>query len=421
MSRAIIYPFKGRIKGIIQAPPSKSYTHRFLIIGLLSEGRTRLVNPLTSGDTKTTLEAVKAFGAKVYSETLVSDGEPKEPDKIINCRRSGTTLRFSTAVAALVDGLTILTGYRQLKRRPIYPLINSLKQLGIKAYLRSGNLPIAIIGGKKYIRKHRVEIKGNISSQFISALLIVAPKIGLHITVNGDLVSKPYVDMTMKCMREAGIKIEAKGYEEFVIRKENYKASTFKIPGDYSSAAFILALGALYGKIRVKGLEKDDIQADKAIITLLKEMGANVKIYNNEVEVRESSLKGIEIDCKDMPDLVPILAVLGAYADGKTVIKGVKHIRFKETDRIQAIALNLSRMGAKVKTLNDGLEIIGKNRLRGSVLNSFSDHRIAMATTIAALGAEGRSILINPVCVKDSYPQFFYELSRLGCEVKHHE
>lgn len=398
-----ILPIK-ELSGKVEAPPSKSYTHRALFLALLSEGKTKIKNPLVCTDTIATLNAVKDFGAKGNWEFVESDGKIKPA--LIDAIESGTTARISIAISALANGESIIDGRESLRKRPMKPLLRALGDLGIRTE-SGGTLPVKVFGGK--IKKNYVKIKGSISSQFITALLLLGAKVGLTIEVLDEIVSKPYLNMTLKALKWANVKVERENNVFHVY--EGIKSKSFSIPGDYSSASFFLAAGAIFGKVRVENLDRDDVQADKAIVKLLREFGANVKVRKNYVEVEKNELVGQEIDCKDFPDLFPILAVLGVYSKEKTVLKA-KHLRYKESDRIRNMTLNLAKMGAKVKELNDGLLIEG-GKLKGAILDPQGDHRVAMALTIAALGAKGKSTILNERCVEKSYPSFFGDLTSL--------
>jgi len=397
-----ITPIK-TLDGKIKAPPSKSYTHRALFLGLLSEGKTKIENPLICTDTLATLNAVRVFGAKADWNFVESSGEVK-PAKI-NAFESGTTARLAMGIGALANGESVIDGKESLRKRPMEPLLKALNDLGVKTQ-SNGFLPVRVFGGG--IKKDYVRVDGSISSQFTTALLLLGTKVGLTVEVLNP-VSKPYLEITLRTLKWANVKVERDDGIFHV--HQGIKARHFSIPGDYSSASFFLVAGAIFGKVRVEGLDKDDVQADKAILDLLRGFGAKVKVGKDYVEVERDELVGQEVDCRDFPDLFPILAVLGAYSQGRTVLRA-KHLRYKESDRIKAMALNLAKMGAKVKELDDGL-IISKSELRGTVLNPQYDHRIAMALTIAALGAKGKSVILNERCVEKSYPNFFEDLRRL--------
>ncbi len=407
------------ISGEVRAPPSKSYTHRALFLSLLAEGESRLVNPLISNDTEASMGAIREFGADASWERIIGVGDPVQPKDVIWCGNSGTTARISMAIAALVDGTTVIDGSASLRRRPMSPMIEALSQMGIEVeFSEGGRLPILVRGGRDKIKSRTLKVRGDVSSQFITALLIVAPKVGLEIEIISEPKSRPYLDITIKSMRRFGLSVHREDYRRFSVERQNPIPTTFKIPGDYSSAAFILAAGALHGKVRVRGLDPRDVQGDRMILDVLCQMGADVKIHGEVIEVSRGDLEGIHVNCSDAPDLVPVISVLGAYARGTTIISGADHLRYKESDRLRAIADNLKRMGVNVKEREDGLVIKGHRELRGAVLDSYGDHRIAMALVIAALGARGESKILGVDCVQDSYPAFFNDLMRIGGRVE---
>jgi 3-phosphoshikimate 1-carboxyvinyltransferase len=412
--RVKVYPVKS-LEGTISAPPSKSYTHRALFIALLTNSESKILNMLHSADTKASMRAIKAFGGTIKDTIIKGVEKPIEPNNIINCGDSGTTIRFAASVASLVNGLTILTGSKSLRRRPMKPLEHALKQLGAHVFSRNGNPPLVILGGN--IKSQEIEINGSVSSQFISGLLIISPIIGLTIHVTEKIVSRPYIDMTIQTMEAFGVKVKEEN-STFIVEKQQYKPTIFTVPGDYSSAAFLMAAASLLGHVKILNLKQDDVQADKAFINILKEMGAKVIVGSNYVEIEKASLEGIEVNCSNTPDIVPVLSVLGAYARGKTIIKGIAHLRFKESDRIKTVSKNLKLMGAHVEEGPDYIKIYGNRKLRGAILNSFGDHRIAMAFIIAALAAGSPSIIKGVESIVDSYPLFIDHIKSLGGNIE---
>jgi 3-phosphoshikimate 1-carboxyvinyltransferase len=415
MMKLAIYP--SVLEGVISAPPSKSATHRVLFLGLLSHGETRLNCPLVSRDTKASMLVIKAFGAKANWNRIRSSGIPTEPNNILYCSRSATTMRFATAIASLIDGLTILTGDRQLRNRPMRPIIKSLRDLGAIIYSKSGYPPIVVLGGKR-ANTNMVMVDCSMSSQFLSALLLISPFIGVDIVAKGICRSRPYIDLTISLMEKFGVKVERDGYRIFSVEKREYSARDINIPGDYTLASSFLVAGVLFGKIRVNKLSGEFADGGKKIIDILRQMEAYVYEGPGYIETRTSMLRGVEIDCSDIPDLFPILAVLGAYAEGKTRISGAEHLRYKESDRISTMATNLSKMGVRLRQNRDGLVIYGGKKLRGAILDSKRDHRVAMALTIASIGAEDKSVILGAEYIGDSYPSFLNDLSKLGCEME---
>ncbi|MEW6069426.1 MAG: 3-phosphoshikimate 1-carboxyvinyltransferase [Candidatus Thermoplasmatota archaeon] len=413
---------KSSVEGAVLASPSKSYTHRAFIMGFLG-GNTKIYNPLISNDTKATLEAIKAFGGvidKACNYYKISSSGLTQPQDIIDVENSGTTLRLMTGVASLLPGTTIFTGDESLKKRPMAPLLNALNQLGGTCYsIKKDCTPPIIVKGK--IKGGKTFIRGDISSQFISSLLISTPLAEKNTTIilTTELKSRPYLDITLEMLENFGVEIN-KEKNCFLVRSaQKYLKKDFSVPGDFSSASFLFAAAAITkGKVKVKNLSLDTKQGDKKILEILEKFGTEVKIKGNEISVEGRELKGTEIDCKDVPDLFPVIATIGAYAKDETKLTGVRHLRYKESDRINAMAQALKRMGCKVKELEDGLVIKGGRPLKGAEIDSRNDHRILMACVIAALGAKGETLISYPNCYKVSYPNFIKDLKKIGAEVR---
>ncbi|ACS34095.1 3-phosphoshikimate 1-carboxyvinyltransferase [Thermococcus gammatolerans] len=388
------------LEGKVRAPPSKSYTHRAFFLALLADGESTIEEPLVSDDTEATLNAIRAFGAEADWNRVVPPEELRKAE--INARESGTTARISVAVASLARGRSVIDGQGRLRERPFAPLVRALRSLGVT--VRGEKLPIEVFGG---MPGGRVSVDASLSSQFVTALLILASKVGMRVEFE-KAVSKPYIEMTLRTMEAFGVTFERNGGVRVF---PGVKGTKFHVPGDYSSASFFLVAGALYGRVRVENLDPGDVQADMAIVEILGEIGANVKVGGDYVEVSRGELRGFEINCSDFPDLFPILSVLAAYAEGRSVIRG-RQLRYKESDRVRAMAVNLARAGIKVRELEDGLEIHG-GRPRGVVVEDFNDHRVAMAMAVLGLGARGKTVIKNERVVAKSYPGFFGDLRRL--------
>ncbi len=419
---------RSKLAGEVVAPPSKSYTHRAFAIALLARGESRIAKPLLGLDTQATIDAVGALGGEVSRSEdtwLVEGTEGKLRPRVdlIDARNSGTTIRLMSAVAALSPMPVRLTGDESVRRRPMGPLIEALGKLGAKARCEGpqGRPPVVVGGG---LRGGEVEITGAISSQFISALLLACPYAGgdVELVITEELRSKPYVEITLEVLDAAGAKIKRnKSLTEFKIAGQQvFHPVDLTIPGDFSSAAFVLGAATLTGSmVRVSNLNIRGAQGDKRIVDFLREFGADVRIRGETVEVAGAGRPtGIEADCGDNPDLVPILSVLGAVADGKTVLTNVPHLRFKETDRLHALATELRKLGADVGELPAELRLKGVKQLKGARVSSYSDHRMAMALAVAGLVARGETIVEGAESVPVSYPGFVEDMRKLGAQLK---
>jgi 3-phosphoshikimate 1-carboxyvinyltransferase len=415
------------LKGIVTAPSSKAYTQRAVIAASLSEGKSVIKYPLKCNDTIATIKACSMLGAKIKWEdsSLSVEGvsKPKTPEDIIYCQGSGATIRFLTSICALADGTSVLTGDRSLRRRPMQPLLDALNQLGAKCFSTKGDgkPPIIVLGGG--IKGGSASIVGDVSSQFISSLLFATPKAEKEtkIEITTPLESKFYVEMTLNILKEHGIKVEfSPNYERFIVPcNQNYMPFNHAIEGDYSSAAFLLAAASITkSEVKITNLKERTLQGDKIIVNILKEMGVTISQDKDCLEVfGNEKLQPVNIDLKDSPDLVPVCAVLACFADGETIIKGVKRLRFKESDRISSLISELGKMGAKIKAENNSLKIEGKAKLHGAHICSHKDHRIAMACTVAALKTEGETVIQGIECIRKSYPNFIQDLKMLGGKI----
>ena len=413
---------RSEIKGTVNAPPSKSYTHRAIAIAALSK-KAIVNNPLISGDTKATIRASCAFGANIEEkkDSLIvkgSEGKIKTPDNVIDVANSGTTLRIMTAVASLADGSTVLTGDASIRTRPNTPLLNALNDLGAEAFsTRNNGMAPIVVRGK--MRGGRVHIDGSISSQFISALLIACPlaRNETRVMIKGELKSRPYVNITIDMLKDAGAKIIADGPNGFIIPPEQeYDIRSYNVPGDFSSASYMMAAGALCGDVTIKNMYPTE-QGDSALIEILAQMGAKISWdqKKGEVKVSRSELHGINVDVGKTPDLVPTLAVLGAISEGMMIIENAEHVRYKETDRLHAMTVELKKMGVDITEEKDRLLIRG-GKIKGAEVHGWDDHRIVMAMAVAGMVA-GETTIDNVESVSISYPGFFEDLKRIGASI----
>jgi 3-phosphoshikimate 1-carboxyvinyltransferase len=411
------------LQGTIPIPGSKSHTIRALVMAMLAGGTSKIYAPLTSGDTLSCLQGCRAFGAEFadygeYWQIQGTDGQPRLPQDIIDVGNSGTTLNFLTGSAALIDGYTILTGDGQIKRRPSYPLLDALAMLGVTAHSapQTGCPPLVVRGRMK---GGYTEVKSKVS-QYLSSLLLNCPLAPADTEIKAiDLGEKPYVEMTLSWLKRQNIAYQQEGLEHFWIKGgQSFKPLEAAIPADFSSATFFLGAAAMPGcELTLTGLDFDDPQGDKAVVDLLRAMGADITVDETGTHLRGRRLTGAELDLGDMPDALPVLAVVGALASGTTRLRNVAHARLKETDRITTMRRELAALGADIAELEDGL-LIRESRLRGGVVNSHHDHRIAMALAMAGLAAAGPVRVLDAEAVGVTFPQFPDLLRQLGTSIE---
>jgi len=413
---------KSEIRGNIVCPSNKSYTHRAIFLASLADGKSIIKNILRSGDTNATINACKNFGVEIKDVgndiTVSSTGELKIHSNTIDAANSGTTIRIATAISALSNDKIVLTGDSSLKKRPMQPLLDALESLGAKCSSSNGNPPISVSGT---IKGGEVKIPGNISSQFISALMITAPKLenGLILNIQGKLVSKPYIDATITMMKKFGVEVETKTpYKKYIIPEQNYKATTLTIPSDFSSLALLLSAAVLLGEDLTIQISTGSMpQADEAIIDILEIMGVVITLDKNTIKIKSpEKLDGGKFDLSNSPDLIPAIAILALKTSKPIEIFNVEHARYKETDRIAVIARELAKLGIKVKEKKDGLVLNNSDNLTGADLNSENDHRLFMAFCIAGMYV-GNCTISHPESVEISYPNFISEMKRIGCKI----
>ena len=413
---------KSSIDGKITCPSNKSYTHRAIFMASLADGKSMIKNILKSGDTIATINACKNFGVEIKEEKnniiVDSPNELKLQGDIIDAANSGTTIRIAAAISTLADTKIVLSGDQSLNKRPMQPLLKALESLGAKCSSSNGTPPISILGK---IKGGKVKIPGDISSQFISALMIVAPKLGngMLLNIQGELVSKPYVDATIMAMKKFNVNVEAEiPYKKYIIHPQNYKSTTFAVPSDFSSLALLLSAAVLLGEnLSIQMTMGDMPQADEAIIDILEKMGVVVTLDKNVIKIKSpKKLDGGKFDLNNSPDLVPAVAILALKASKPIEIFNVKHVRYKETDRIAILARELAKLGIKVVEKKDGLVLKNSKNLIGAALNSENDHRLFMAFCIAGMYV-GNCSVSHPASVKISYPDFIQEMKRIGCKI----
>ena len=414
---------KSKIKGIIDCPSNKSYTHRGIFLASLAGNNSKVDNVLFSADTKATIEACKKFGAiiEVKESSIIVKESINLASKVseINTENSGTTIRIAIGIASLFSKEITLTGDESLQKRPMQPLLDALSSIGAKCSSTDGNPPVKIQGS---VLGGEIIIPGNLSSQFISSLLITAPltKNGINLTIEGDLVSKPYLDATIATMRKFGVSVQTLiPYKKYNITPQIYKNTTFNVPIDFSSLALLLSFTVLNGEdIVIKGSMGNLPQGDEAFIDFLEQLGVSVKIDNNEIKIKSpEKLRGGKFDLRNSPDLLPPLAILSLITSKPIEIVNVKHARLKETDGIAIIARELPKIGIIVEEKEDGLILKSSGNLTGAKLNSENDHRLFMAFCIAGTFI-GNCVVTDSKSVEVSYPNFIEEMNRLGAKIE---
>jgi len=411
--------YESEVKGRVRAPSSKSYTLRGLMCAALSKGKSEIIHPLSSDDTEAAIKVLTKIGVNVDEEGnswQVSRGQFHQPDTDLFCGESAATLRFMTAICSLVPGKCRLTAGGSLATRPVKPLVEALRQLGVNCSCQNEVAPVVVDGGG--IKGGIAELPGDISSQFVSALLFISPfaEEGVEIKLTTPLESKPFVLMTLDCLQRFGISAGfSEDLRQFEVLRQTYKPTKYRVEGDWSSASYFLALGALAGEVRVENLNPESLQGDKMMLNLLRDMGAVVKVSKNSVTVGRSRLSAIKADLSDCIDLLPTVAVLAAVADGVSEFAGIDRARLKESDRVLAVKEGLERTGIKVKEERNRITIAGSIP-EGATIDSRGDHRIAMAFGILG-SVTGGMIIENAECVSKTFPQFWDVLRSVGGKV----
>lgn len=413
------------LSGRIHIPPSKSMSHRAIVCALLSDGQSLIDNIELSSDIIATCQAAEALGAEIdilqsdipgRKKLLIrSNGAITIKKNIINCGESGTTARFIIPVSRLADGQVTITGEGKLVERPFDVYYKIFEAKGIHYKTDGGKLPLTI-GGR--LKPGCYELRGDVSSQFISGLLLALPLLpgDSTIVVTTPIESAAYIDITINMQKMFGIQIEFNKDENtfFIPGWQKYNAQNYAVEGDWSQAAFWLAAGALSGPVEICGLNRESVQGDRIIASYVKEMGAGLRWEDDLLVVEKNNLKGISKDVSQCPDLVPALAVLGSVAQGQTEILNAERLRIKECDRLKAIGTELRSLGAKICEGKDYLHIKGVGMLLGGRVYGWNDHRIVMAEAIAALACEKNVVIEGHDAVNKSYPSFWQHYCELG-------
>ena len=404
----------------VRMPGSKSYTNRALIMAAITKGPVCLKNPLYSDDTEAMIECLRTLGLKIQTDPdqiIVHDDISciEEKNHQLFARDSGTTVRFMLALLCIVPGVKIIQGSTRLNERPISDLVDALLSLGAKIEYCDvkGRLPVKVSTSTLF--RNLVDLKGDMSSQFCSAILLISPYIkGLTIHTIGPCISQPYIDMTLNCMQDWGVKV---GIQEdgkyFVPEQSCYRKEQYVVEGDFSSAGYFFAIAALTKSIiTVDNLNPSSVQADRKFLHILERMGNIVSMQGNRVCVQGRQILALDIDMEDCPDQVMTMAVLAAFAKGVTKISGVRSLRVKETERVLALKLELGKMGIRTEDTHDTLTIYG-GVPHAAVIDTYNDHRMAMAFAVAGTYLPGM-IISHPEVVNKTFPGFWDVLKGLG-------
>ena len=423
--KLLVGPSPG-LHGTVRIPPNKSHSFRALIMASLANGSSRIIRPAVSNDWMRGVEAMEMLGVGVIPkagdvwEVSGTSGQLKTPDDVIDCGNSGIILRFFMALAACCDGYSVLSGDESIRHiRPCGPLIDALNSLGAWAVSTKGDghAPV-VVRGK--LTGGRVEMDG-MDSQPVSALLIASSlatgPTELIVRTPGE---KPWVGVTLDWLGRCGVKVENDNFEHYRIEPgAGWDGFEAEIPLDWSAALYPIVAGLIMpdSEVRIAGMDFSDSQGDKAVVDVLRQMGADIQIDTDTLVVRSSKLTGCEIDCNDFIDQFMLLAVVGALAEGETVLANAGVCRHKECDRIKRMYEALQALGADVTERPDGL-VIRKSSLKGASLSSFDDHRMVMTLGVAALAAKGQTLISGVECVKKTFPDYVAQMQGIGCDMQ---
>jgi 3-phosphoshikimate 1-carboxyvinyltransferase len=414
---------KSKTSGKVRIPGSKSHTIRSLFIASLAAGISEISNPLISNDALSAVLVCRALGADIEkreNKFIVKGfgGIPNTSEDVINVGNSNTTLSFGLSTAALCRGCTVFTGDHQIRRRPMGPLIKSLNDLGANVYStrNTGVAPIIVTGdltgGKTLLDA--------VSSQYLSSLLVNTPIAEKDTEIELSRLNEvPYVEITLWWLDKQGIKYENNNFKSFIVKGgQKYKPFSMSIPGDFSSATFFMVLAAISGgEFALENLDMSDPQGDKLVLSILESMGAKVNVKENLITIKGDNLTGREIDMNSIPDALPAMAVAACFAEGETRLINVPQARLKETDRIRVMFEELSKMGADIEELPDGL-VIRHSKLKGCRVGGHFDHRIVMALAVAGLNIDGETIIDTAEAADVTFPEFVDLIISCGGNIK---
>lgn len=414
----------GKLSGDVIIPPSKSLSHRAIIAASLAKGKSIISNVLYSKDIKATIGAMRACGANIteYNNHLeIIGSDVKRVEDVIDANESGSTIRFMIPIALAANEPITFTGKNHLCKRPLDTFFEIFDNQGIKYSRGEDYLPLRVNGG---LKPGQFNIRGDISSQFITGLLYALPLLNgdsvINITTN--LESKGYVDLTLDMLNRFGIVIENVDYKSFIIKgNQSYKPANYTIEGDFSQSAFFLVADTLGADITLHAMNKDSHQGDKKIIQDVLDLGGKITFEDDKLKAYPVQTKGCVIDFAQSPDLGPALTVLASLSSGVTEFVNAARLRIKECDRITCMKDELTKLGAKIEENPDGMVITGVDKLTGGVVDSHNDHRVAMAIAMASLKATGDIKIINAECVSKSYPNFWEVFESIGGNVTYED
>ncbi|MBG0786804.1 MAG: 3-phosphoshikimate 1-carboxyvinyltransferase [Anaerolineaceae bacterium] len=425
-----VSPLEHSLEGTLKASPSKYHTHRALILSALAEGESTITGMSTSLDNMSTVTCLTEMGTKftaIENGYKVVGGPFQTPANILDCGNSGSTINFLLAVTSTAPGTIVYTGDDSLRSRPLGPYIEALNRWGIDTWSTRSNglLPVVIRSGDITKLSDRVWVNGLISP-WASGILLASPFTGHDVTVdieNGELNEASYTDLMIQMMSQFGVEVEAKeDHSSFFVKGgQKFHPAKVHIPGDIALASFGLVLAAISDShICYTNMDPNAFHPESKILEALEQMGADVRIdpEAKTIEVYGGKpLKGIEIDCNDAPDMIPVLSILLAHGEGESRIVNAEQVHYKECDRFEAMA-QLNKMGVPVEVTRDGLIIQGVKKLKGASVDSFKDHRVMMSFTIAGLVADGPTYITDPEAAGVSYPGFIKDISALGADLE---
>jgi 3-phosphoshikimate 1-carboxyvinyltransferase len=410
---------KSVISGTVNAPSSKSVMQRFTAGALLAEGVSRIFLPSLCDDSLAAIKIAEVLGAEIsFSDDLVTIKGGFNPQKNeIFCGESGLAVRMFTPIAALHSGEIIINGRGSILKRSLKMMEVPMSELGVDISTNDGFLPIKIKGP---LKGGDIVADGSVSSQFITGLLMALPVVREDSVIFVDnLVSKPYIDLTIRILKKFGIDIQNHSYEKFEITgRQKYLPGDFSVEGDWSGGAFLLVLGALGGKANIGNLDLHSAQADKAIFDVIKISGADISSHDDSILVSGGDLRGFCYDISDCPDLAPPLVILALACNGKSIITGTSRLSSKESDRGKILEATLTSLGGKIRNYKDRIEIEGGRPLQGGAVSAHNDHRIAMALACASFICNSPVIIDGMECINKSYPQFIDDFKTLGGNIK---